>query len=61
MSAIFLTNGRIIDPLSQLDAVGDVLIQDDQIIALGRVEEVPPETTTIDCVGYIISPGLIDI
>ena len=61
MSAIFLTNGRIIDPLSQLDAVGDVLIQDDQIIALGRVEEVPPETTTIDCDGYIISPGLIDI
>ena len=61
MSAIFLTNGRIIDPLSQLDAVGDVLIHDDKIIALGRVEEVPPETTTIDCDGYIISPGLIDI
>ncbi len=61
MSSILLKNGRIIDPRSQLDVVGDLLVKDNQIIALGKSQDIPEKATTIDCEGCIIAPGLIDI
>jgi len=61
MTSILFKHGRIIDPHTNLDVVGDLLVQNDQIIAIGNVETIPTDTETIDCTGYIISPGLIDI
>lgn len=55
-----LKNGRILDPSQGLDVVGSVLIEDDQIIAVGP--EVDPEEVdeTYDCTGLWIAPGLVD-
>lgn len=61
MTSILLQHGRIIDPHSEFDAVGDLLITDNRIVAIGTVENIPAETETIDCTDCIVSPGLIDI
>ncbi len=53
-----LRGGRIIDPASGRDEVGDLFIQD------GRVAEqagAGPRAAEIDCTGLVVSPGLIDI
>lgn len=61
MTSILLKNGRIIDPKTSYDRVGDLLIIGTQIVAIGTVEAVSSSTTTIDCTNCIIAPGLIDI
>jgi dihydroorotase len=61
MTSILFEHGRIIDPNKQLDVVGDVLITDNRIVAIGNVKNMPTGTETIDCTDCIISPGLIDI
>ncbi|HEY3781887.1 MAG TPA: dihydroorotase [Fimbriimonadaceae bacterium] len=55
-----LKNGRILDPSQDLDIIGSVLIEDDQIIALG--EQVPMDDLdeTYDCTDLWIAPGLVD-
>ena len=59
MSALLLKNGRIIDPANKRDEVGDLLIIDGKIAAPVTSHHSP--VTTIDCIGLIIAPGLIDI
>ena len=53
-----LTNGRIIDPANDRDAIGDLWIQDGRIVA-------PPEhgqaSETIDVTGCLVMAGGIDI
>ncbi|MCP4228529.1 MAG: dihydroorotase [bacterium] len=58
---IFLTNGRIIDPASGLDTVGNLLIEDGKITALGDDVRQPKKTETLDCTGNWIIPGIVDI
>jgi dihydroorotase len=53
-----IRNGRIIDPANQRDEVGDLLIVDGKIAAMGRSDEKAEE---IDATNLIVSPGLIDI
>jgi dihydroorotase len=61
---LILTGGRVIDPLSDLDAVSDVVIDGGRIVAIGndagaahreRAERV------VDCAGKIVAPGFVDI
>jgi dihydroorotase len=59
MSSILLRNGRIIDPASKRDEIGDLLIVDGRIAAPATSHQSP--ATTIDCTGLVIAPGLIDI
>jgi dihydroorotase len=58
MKKLLLKGGRIIDPASGLDAVGDVLVSD------GRIASVAPQAAAdaevIDCRGRLVLPGLID-
>ena len=61
MTSILFKHGRIIDPHSRLDVVGDLLITDDRVVAIGTVDNIPTGTEIIDCEGCIVSPGLIDI
>ena len=52
--------GRLIDPGSGLDALGDLLIIDDRIGAMGQVEAAG-DVKTIDATGLVVCPGLIDM
>lgn len=57
---ILLKNGRILDPSQELDVVGSVLIEDDQVVAVGT-DVAPAEVNqTYDCSGLWITPGLVD-
>ena len=50
-----LTNAKIIDPVSETISDGEVMFEDGIIIPKQTADK------TIDCNGYYISPGLIDI
>lgn len=55
-----LKNGRILDPSQDLDAVGDVLIVDDQIEAFGADVDQEDVDEVYDCTDMWIAPGLVD-
>lgn len=55
-----LKNGRILDPSQNLDVIGHVLIEDDQIVAVGQVADLDDLDETYDCTGLWITPGLVD-
>ena len=59
MTSYLLTGGRIVDPVSGTDGPGDILIEGNQIVAVGR--DVGSATETIDCTGLVIAPGLVDM
>ena len=61
---ILLTNARIVDPSRDLDIDGDLLIADGVIRDARRgigAAGVPEGTDIINCIGKIVSPGLIDM
>lgn len=59
---ILIQGGRIIDPDRQMDQIGDLLIIDGKIQQCGdTVQEMPPETHVINAMGWVISPGFIDL
>ncbi len=61
---ILLANARVIDPSSDFDGPGDVLIADGKVRDLKRgigAAGVPEGTDIINCTGKIIAPGLIDM
>jgi dihydroorotase len=55
-----LKNGRILDPSQELDVVGSVLIEDDQIVEFGDVRDLADIDEVYDCTGLWITPGLVD-
>lgn len=59
MKDILIRNGRIIDPSSARNEVGDMLVLGGRIAASG--EPVPAGTPEIDAAGLVVVPGLIDI
>ncbi|MGM4922858.1 dihydroorotase [Tardiphaga sp. 804_B3_N1_9] len=61
---ILLANAHLIDPSSDLDGVGDVLIADGVIRDARRgigAAGVPEGTDIINCVGKVVAPGLVDM
>ncbi|MDH4240199.1 MAG: dihydroorotase [Phycisphaerae bacterium] len=58
-SEILIKNGRLIDPANGIDKECDVLIADDKIASVGKVEK--PVQKIIDATGKLVTPGLIDI
>lgn len=57
-----LRGGRIIDPASGTDAVGDVVVDDGRIVAVGPgAADAFPEAEAIDAAGLVVTPGLIDM
>lgn len=57
-------NARLLDPASGLDAPGAVLIEGNKIVDFGAglfADGVPADVATVDCQGYCLAPGLIDM
>ena len=59
MGGLVISGGRIVDPASGMDAIGDVALLDNRIVAvgtgLGGAERV------IDATGLVVAPGFIDL
>ena len=55
-----IKNGRVIDPKSQFDALADILIDGQKIVAIGH-DLTREDAEIIDATGKIVAPGLIDI
>ncbi len=58
---ILIRNGRIVDPASGRDEVGDVAIAAGRIVGLGRVSADFAPNRTIDATGLVVAPGLVDL
>jgi dihydroorotase len=58
---ILLKGGRLLDPSTQRDGVGDLLIVDGRIAAIGGDIAGPDGAETIDCTGRVVAPGLVDV
>ena len=58
---ILIRNGRVIDPASGLDQVGDVAIADGKILAVGTAPPHFTPTQTMDASGCWVLPGLVDL
>ena len=57
---ILIKGGRLIDPASNLDRIGDVAIANGRIVHLGDVGDFNAERT-IDATGLVVAPGLVDL
>ena len=57
---ILIKNGRLVDPASNLDRIGDVAIANGRIVHLGDVSGFEAERT-IDASGLVVAPGLVDL
>jgi dihydroorotase len=58
---ILIKGGRIIDPASKLDAVGDVAIAAGRIVGIQNTPVDFAPSKTIDASGLIVAPGLVDL
>ncbi len=61
MPSLLITNARLIDPASGLDAPGALLVQSGCIAAHGPTLTAAADTPTLDAQGAILAPGLIDM
>ena len=62
MSRELLQNVRVLDPVSEIDRIADILITEGQIAAIAeKITEFPADTEVRDCQGLILGPGLTDI
>ena len=58
---LLIQNGRVLDPYTQMDALRDVLIGDDGVIAqVAEHIDVPAGCTVYDASGLTVSPGFVD-
>lgn len=57
---LWISNGRVIDPVNKRDAIGDVFIKEGKIVSSLTTEE-KELAHRIDAEGLIVCPGFIDI
>ena len=60
MSKLLIKNGRIIDPETNKDEISDILIVNDKISKIGKIEDIK-NVKIIDASNKVIIPGIIDI
>jgi dihydroorotase len=61
MKTTIIRNGRIIDPATKRDEIGDLVIANGRIADQSAIRNPQSEITEIDAKGLIVAPGLIDI
>ncbi|WFU44825.1 amidohydrolase family protein [Bradyrhizobium sp. CB82] len=59
MGGLVIRGGRVVDPASGMDAVGDVAVMDGRIAAVGT--SLGDAERTIDATGLVVAPGFIDL
>lgn len=57
---VLLRGGRLLDPSSGVDEIGDLLVRGGIIEATGRSLGTPDGADVIDCAGAVVAPGFID-
>ena len=58
---LLIKGGRLVDPASGLDRIGELAIAGGRIVALGEVSRDFTAERTIDAAGLVVAPGLIDL
>ena len=60
---VVLINARLVDPASNRDELGGLVVRDGKIADLGAHLRLnaPADTEVIDCKGHVVCPGLIDM
>ena len=58
---ILIKGGRLIDPASNHDAIGDLAIAAGRIVGFGQVSPGFDADRTIDASGLVVAPGLVDL
>jgi len=58
---IVLRGGRVIDPSTGTDCIGDVIVADGRITGVESEATSVDDSEVIDCEGLIVSPGFIDV
>jgi dihydroorotase len=58
---ILLKGGRLVDPSTGLDGVGDLLVREGKIESVGGNIAAPADATVVDCTGQVVAPGFIDV
>lgn len=58
---IVLRGGRVLDPSTGTDFIGDVIVADGRITGVESQATSVDESEVIDCEGCIVSPGFIDV
>jgi len=59
---LLIANGYVIDPVQQINAGRNLLIEDGRILdLLNRGEAAPEDVHVIDATGLIVAPGFIDL
>ncbi|NNC38041.1 MAG: dihydroorotase [Acidimicrobiales bacterium] len=64
MSRLAILGARLVDPASGRDEIGDVLVENGKIAALGAgifADGIPEGTENIEADGLVLAPGLIDM
>ncbi|MGB7059774.1 MAG: dihydroorotase, partial [Geitlerinemataceae cyanobacterium] len=53
---------RVLDPVSEVDRIADVLIVEGDIRGIDdRISDYPTDTQLRDCQGLVLGPGLVDL
>ena len=60
MRGLLIRNGRVIDPVSRMDSVADVMIENGRIVGVGPGLSAPG-ADVFDAAGMIVAPGFIDM
>ena len=58
---ILVKNGRLVDPASGHDEIGDLAIAAGRIVGFGRVSAGFEPDRVIDASGLVVAPGLVDL
>lgn len=58
---VVIRGGRLVDPSQQLDAVGDLLLVDGKVAAVGGNIAGPDGALVLDARGKVVCPGFIDV
>jgi dihydroorotase len=58
---ILIQRGRLIDPKSHRDEVTDILIENDRIKQIGKIDDVSGVEKIINANGKIVAPGFVDV